>query len=67
VPNADATTGHLSAALAHFANIATRLGSTLRFDPVKEAFIACRQRPHVGLRRRLASPRNFKIKYGEWR
>jgi predicted dehydrogenase len=38
-PNADATTGHLSAALAHFANIATRLGTTLKFDPVKEQFI----------------------------
>jgi len=37
--NADAETGHLSAALAHFANIATRLGSTLKFDPMKEAFI----------------------------
>jgi hypothetical protein len=39
MPNADATTGHLSAALAHFANIATRLSSTLKFDPVKETFI----------------------------
>ena len=37
--HADATTGHLSAALAHFANIATRLGSTLKFDPAKEQFI----------------------------
>ena len=37
-PNADAETGHLSASLAHFANIATRLGSTLKFDPVKEQF-----------------------------
>ena len=38
-PNADAMTGHLSAALAHFANIATRLGTTLKLDPVKEAFL----------------------------
>ena len=38
-PNADAMAGHLSAALAHFANIATRLGSTLKFDPAKEQFI----------------------------
>jgi predicted dehydrogenase len=39
VPNADAETGHLSAALAHFANITTRLGTALKFDPVKEQFI----------------------------
>jgi predicted dehydrogenase len=38
-PHADSTTGHLSAALAHFANITTRLGTTLKFDPMKEAFI----------------------------
>jgi predicted dehydrogenase len=38
-PRADAETGHLSAALAHFANIATRLGTTLKFDPAKEQFI----------------------------
>lgn len=37
--NADAGNGHLSAALAHFANIATRQGTTLHFDPVKEQFI----------------------------
>jgi predicted dehydrogenase len=37
--NADAETGHLSAALAHFANIATRLGVTLRFDPLEEQFV----------------------------
>ena len=38
-PNADALTGHLSAALAHFANIATRIGRTLKFDPATERFI----------------------------
>ncbi len=38
-PNADAQTGHLSAALSHFANIATRLDAKLRFDPVREEFI----------------------------
>jgi predicted dehydrogenase len=38
-PNANAETGHLSAALAHLANIATRIGSTLKFDPAKEQFI----------------------------
>jgi predicted dehydrogenase len=38
-PNADARTGHLSASLAHFANIATRLGRTLKFDPAAEHFI----------------------------
>jgi hypothetical protein len=37
--NADAGNGHLSASLAHFANIATRQGTTLHFDPVKEQFI----------------------------
>jgi predicted dehydrogenase len=35
---ADAETGHLSAALAHFANIVTRLGRTLKFDPAQEQF-----------------------------
>jgi predicted dehydrogenase len=38
-PNADAESGHLSATLAHFANIATRLGTALKFDPAKEQFI----------------------------
>jgi hypothetical protein len=37
--HADAENGHLSAALAHFANIATRLGTMLRFDPAQEQFI----------------------------
>lgn len=37
--NADAETGHLSAALAHFSNIATRLRRTLRFDPARETFL----------------------------
>jgi predicted dehydrogenase len=36
---ADAEAGHLSAALAHLANIVTRLGRTLKFDPTKEQFI----------------------------
>jgi len=36
--HADAENGHLSAALAHFANIGTRVGVTLRFDPAKEHF-----------------------------
>ena len=35
---ADAETGHLSAALAHFANITTRLARSLVFDPAKEQF-----------------------------
>jgi predicted dehydrogenase len=38
-PHADAETGHLSAALAHFANLATRLGVTLAFDPRQERFV----------------------------
>ena len=37
-PRVDAQAGHLSAALAHFANITTRLGVTLKFDPEKEQF-----------------------------
>ena len=37
--NADPQNGHLSAALAHFANIGTRLGVSLQFDPAKEQFI----------------------------
>jgi predicted dehydrogenase len=36
---ADAETGHLSATLAHLANIAVRLGRTLKFDPAKEQFL----------------------------
>ncbi len=37
--NADALTGHLSTSLAHLANIATRLGRSLSFDPAKEQFL----------------------------
>jgi predicted dehydrogenase len=36
--NADAEVGHLSATLCHLANIGTRLGRTLRFDPKTETF-----------------------------
>ena len=36
---ADAETGHLSAALAHLANITTRLGRTLKLDPAREQFV----------------------------
>jgi predicted dehydrogenase len=35
---ADIAEGHLSAALAHLANIAYRTGRSLKFDPAKEAF-----------------------------
>lgn len=35
-PNADVMAGHLSAALVHLANIAARVGRTLRFDPATE-------------------------------
>ncbi|MBI5758254.1 MAG: Gfo/Idh/MocA family oxidoreductase [Planctomycetales bacterium] len=38
-PNADALTGHLSTSLAHLANIATRVGRSLTFDPQKEQFV----------------------------
>jgi predicted dehydrogenase len=37
--NADALTGHLSTSLCHLGNIATRLGRSLRFDPVKEQIL----------------------------
>jgi predicted dehydrogenase len=37
-PHADIEIGHLSAALCHLGNIATRLGRTLRFDPKTEQF-----------------------------
>lgn len=37
--NADALTGHLSTSLAHLANIATRVGRSLTFDPAKEQFV----------------------------
>ncbi|MBP8261654.1 MAG: Gfo/Idh/MocA family oxidoreductase [Verrucomicrobia bacterium] len=37
-PHAGAATGHFSAALAHLANLATRLGRTLRLDPLAERF-----------------------------
>lgn len=36
---ADAEAGHFSAALAHLANIVTRLGRTLKFDSAREQFI----------------------------
>lgn len=38
-PNADALTGHLSTSLAHLANIVTRLGRSLTFDPSTEKFV----------------------------
>ena len=38
-PNADIEIGHLSASLCHLGNIATRLGCTLEFDPVREQFL----------------------------
>jgi predicted dehydrogenase len=37
--NADALTGHLSTALCHLGNIATRLGRSLNFDPQKEQIL----------------------------
>jgi hypothetical protein len=37
--NADALTGHLSTSLCHLGNIATRLGRSLDFDPVKEQIL----------------------------
>jgi predicted dehydrogenase len=37
--NAEIEAGHLSASLCHLGNLATRLGRTLRFDPVRERII----------------------------
>jgi predicted dehydrogenase len=42
-PHADVEIGHLSAALCHLGNIATRVGRTIRFDPVKERIIGDRE------------------------
>lgn len=39
LPNADIEIGHYSAALSHLANIATRLKTTLTFDPDGEKFV----------------------------
>jgi len=39
LPNADIEIGHYSAALSHLANIATRLKTTLTFDPAAEKFV----------------------------
>ena len=38
-PNADIEEGHLSTALCHLGNIATRTGRTLRFDPERESIL----------------------------
>jgi predicted dehydrogenase len=38
-PAADIEIGHLSASLCHLGNIATRLGRTLKFDPVDEQIV----------------------------
>jgi predicted dehydrogenase len=42
-PNADIEEGHLSAALCHLGNIATRTGRTLRFDPKTETILEDKQ------------------------
>ncbi len=38
-PNADIEINHLSTALCHLGNIATRVGRTLEFDPAKERMV----------------------------
>jgi predicted dehydrogenase len=38
-PNADVEIGHLSAALCHLGNIATRVGRVIQFDPVAEKIV----------------------------
>lgn len=39
-PNADILIGHLTAAVCHLGNIATRVGRTLTFDPQSERIVA---------------------------
>jgi predicted dehydrogenase len=41
--NADALTGHLSTSLCHLGNIATRVGRSIVFDPVKEQVLGDEQ------------------------
>lgn len=43
LPNADIEVGHLSAALCHLGNIATRVGRNLRFDPKAEQVLGDEQ------------------------
>jgi predicted dehydrogenase len=38
-PNASIEAGHVAAGICHLANISTRLGRTIRFDPAKEAIL----------------------------
>ena len=38
-PNADIEVGHISTALCHLGNTASRLNRTLRFDPTSESFL----------------------------
>ena len=38
-PNADIEIGHISTALCHLANIATRTGRNFRFDPQTESIV----------------------------
>jgi predicted dehydrogenase len=45
--NADALTGHLSTALCHLGNIATRLGRSLRFDPRNEQILVDTEANHM--------------------
>jgi predicted dehydrogenase len=39
LPNADVEIGHLSATLCHLANISTRVGRTIQFDPAAERIL----------------------------
>jgi predicted dehydrogenase len=41
LPNADIEIGHLSASLCHLANISSRIGQSLQFDPKTEQIIGC--------------------------
>ena len=50
-PNAPALAGHVAAGICHLANISTRLGRTIRFDPTKEAVIGDDE-AHAMLRRK---------------
>ncbi len=61
-PNADIEIGHLSAALAHLGNIATRVGRTLRFDPAAERIVGDEEA--AALLRRTYRPGHWAVPKG---
>lgn len=61
-PNADIEIGHLSAALAHLGNIATRVRRTLRFDPAEETILGDEEA--AALLRRTYRPGHWAVPKG---